>query len=93
MASAARTEASAAATAAGGSAPPSRSSAVSVAFMEDGEIVFAEAYGSAHPDEQVPVTPEEAELARKEFGDCGEVQHMIEFFETSKRGVIRRTEV
>ncbi len=33
------------------------------------------------------------ELARKEFGDCGEVQHMIEFFETSKRGVIRRTEV
>ncbi|MEJ2134284.1 MAG: acyl-ACP--UDP-N-acetylglucosamine O-acyltransferase [Desulfofustis sp.] len=33
------------------------------------------------------------ELARKEFGDCAEVQHMIEFFETSKRGVIRRTEV
>ena len=33
------------------------------------------------------------ELARKEYGECAEVAHMIEFFETSKRGVIRRTEV
>ena len=33
------------------------------------------------------------ELVKKEYPDCGEVQHMIDFFETSKRGVIRRTEV
>lgn len=32
------------------------------------------------------------ELAKNEFPDCTEVQHMIDFFETSKRGVIRRTE-
>ncbi len=32
------------------------------------------------------------ELARNEYPDCPEVQHMIEFFESSKRGVVRRTE-
>jgi UDP-N-acetylglucosamine acyltransferase len=32
------------------------------------------------------------ELARKEFPGCPEVARMVEFFETSKRGVVRRTE-
>lgn len=32
------------------------------------------------------------EQARKEYPDCPEVQHMIDFFESSKRGVVRRTE-
>lgn len=32
------------------------------------------------------------ELARSEYPDCEEVQYMIDFFESSKRGVIRRTE-
>lgn len=32
------------------------------------------------------------ELARKEFPQCPEVTRMVEFFETSKRGVVRRTE-
>lgn len=32
------------------------------------------------------------EMARNEYPDCPEVQHMIEFFESSKRGVVRRTE-
>ncbi len=32
------------------------------------------------------------ELARNEYADCAEVQLMIDFFENSKRGVIRRTE-
>lgn len=29
--------------------------------------------------------------ARDEFPDCDEVEHMVQFFESSKRGVIRRT--
>ena len=37
--------------------------------------------------------PSGLELARKEYGDCAQVQYMIDFFEASKRGVIRRTEV
>ncbi|MCB2216629.1 acyl-ACP--UDP-N-acetylglucosamine O-acyltransferase [Desulfofustis glycolicus] len=32
------------------------------------------------------------ELARKDFPTCPEVARMVEFFETSKRGVVRRTE-
>jgi len=32
------------------------------------------------------------ELARNEYPECAEVQHMIDFFESSKRGVIRKTE-
>lgn len=32
------------------------------------------------------------ELARKEYPDCSEVQHMVDFFESSKRGVVRRAE-
>lgn len=32
------------------------------------------------------------EQARAEFSDCAEVEEMITFFESSKRGVIRRTE-
>jgi UDP-N-acetylglucosamine acyltransferase len=32
------------------------------------------------------------QLARTEYPDCAEVQHMIDFFESSKRGVVRRTE-
>lgn len=32
------------------------------------------------------------ELARKEYPDCIEVRRMIDFFESSKRGVVRRTE-
>lgn len=32
------------------------------------------------------------EMARNEYQDCPEVQHMIDFFESSKRGVVRRTE-
>jgi len=32
------------------------------------------------------------ELARNEYPDCVEVQHMIDFFESSQRGVVRRTE-
>jgi len=32
------------------------------------------------------------ETARKEYPDCPEVQHMVDFFESSKRGVIRRAE-
>lgn len=32
------------------------------------------------------------ELARKEYPDCDEVEYMINFFESSKRGVVRRTE-
>jgi UDP-N-acetylglucosamine acyltransferase len=32
------------------------------------------------------------QLARTEYPDCVEVQHMIDFFESSKRGVVRRTE-
>ena len=29
--------------------------------------------------------------ARQEFPDCDEVEHMVSFFESSKRGVVRRT--
>jgi len=32
------------------------------------------------------------ELARKEYPDCDEVTYMIDFFENSKRGVIRKTQ-
>jgi UDP-N-acetylglucosamine acyltransferase len=32
------------------------------------------------------------ELARNEYPECVEVQHMIDFFESSKRGVVRKTE-
>ncbi len=32
------------------------------------------------------------ELARKDFPGCPEVARMVEFFESSKRGVVRRTE-
>jgi UDP-N-acetylglucosamine acyltransferase len=32
------------------------------------------------------------EMARNEYPECTEVQHMIDFFESSKRGVVRRTE-
>jgi UDP-N-acetylglucosamine acyltransferase len=32
------------------------------------------------------------QLARTEYPDCPEAQHMIDFFESSKRGVVRRTE-
>ncbi len=32
------------------------------------------------------------DMARKEYPDCPEVQHMVDFFESSKRGVVRRAE-
>jgi UDP-N-acetylglucosamine acyltransferase len=32
------------------------------------------------------------DMARREYPDCPEVQHMVDFFESSKRGVIRRVE-
>jgi len=32
------------------------------------------------------------ELARKDFPTCPEVARMVDFFESSKRGVVRRTE-
>jgi len=32
------------------------------------------------------------ELARNEYPECEEVQYMIDFFESSKRGVVRKTE-